>query len=274
MDDRLKDKVVVVTGGGTGIGLGIVRCCLEAGAAVMIAQRRLEIAEGEAARFREEGHTAQAHRCDVSQREDVAALLDRTESLLGPVDVMINNAALTGRALEPCPFLEETDEHWRGVLNINLTGAFIGTQEAARRMIKRGTGGSHNSGSSGASSGTSGSIINISSVAQYAAQEGAASYCASKAGMDGLTKSAAIELAPYGIRVNGVAPGDIHTEQSASVREVAADRGATGKFFRHTPLNRRGRPEEIGHVAVFLASDEAGFVTGATWLVDGGFLSY
>lgn len=259
MSDRLKGKVVVVTGGGTGIGLGITRCCLEAGAAVMIAQRRIEIAEREAARLRDEGFAAQAQRCDVRRREEVAALLDQAESLLGPVDVMVNNAALTGQSLELRPFMEETDEHWRNVLDINLTGAFIGTQEAARRMIALGTGGS---------------IINISSVAQFAAQEGASAYCAGKAGLDGLTKSAAIELAAHGIRVNSIAPGDIHTEQSDRPREDAVGRGATGRFFRDTPLDRRGTPEEIGRVAVFLASDEASFVTGATWLVDGGFLSY
>ena len=259
MNDRLKGKVVVVTGGGTGIGLRIARCCLEEGAAVMIAQRRVEIAEREADRLRAEGFPVEAHRCDVRRREDVAALLDQVESLLGPVDVMINNAALTGKSLELRPFMEETDEHWRNVLDINLTGAFIGTQEAARRMMDREAGGS---------------IINVSSVAQFAAQEGASAYCAGKAGMDGLTKSAALELAAHGIRVNSIAPGDVHTEQSDQPREDAVGRGATGKFFRDTPLDRRGTPEEIGRVAVFLASDEASFVTGATWLVDGGFLSY
>ncbi len=259
MSDLLKDKTAVVTGGGTGIGLGIARCCAEAGAAVMIAQRRVEVAEREAERLRESGFNVQAQRCDVSSREDVAFLLDRTEALLGPVDVMVNNAALTGSSLKLRPFMEETDEHWLSVLDINLTGAFIATQEAARRMIDRGK---------------RGAIINISSVAQFAAQEGAAPYCASKAGMDGLTKTAAIELASHGIRVNSIAPGDIHTEQSDRPKEDAVEKGATGKFFRDTPLERRGRPDEIGRVAVFLASEEASFVTGATWLVDGGFLSY
>lgn len=259
MSDKLKGTTVVVTGGGTGIGLGITRCCAEAGAAVMIAQRRIEIAEREAAALRAEGFEIQAFRCDVRNRDEVAALLDQTESSLGPVDVMVNNAALTGGSLELRPFMEETDEHWRNVLDINLTGAFIGTQEAARRMIDRGAGGA---------------IVNISSVAQFAAQEGASAYCAGKAGLDGLTKSAAIELAVHGIRVNSIAPGDIHTEQSDNPREDAVGRGATGRFFRDTPLDRRGSPEEIGKVAVFLASEEASFVTGATWLVDGGFLSY
>jgi len=189
----------------------------------------------------------------------VNALIAAAVQAFGRLDVMVNNAALTGAAVEARSFLDETDEHWRRIIDINLNGAFICTQAAAKQMLAQGAGGS---------------IINISSVAQFAAQEHAAPYCASKAGLDGLTKAAAIELAPYGIRVNNVAPGDIDTEASHDVVAKAADRGATGKFFRYTPLDRRGQPQEIGSVVAFLASDDASFVTGATWLVDGGFLSY
>jgi glucose 1-dehydrogenase len=256
---RLHNKVIIVTGGGTGIGLGIVRSCAKEGAAVMLAQRRVELAEEEATSLRKDGHRALAMHCDVSKRSDVHGLIARTVAEFGRLDAMVNNAALTGASVEARPFLEETDEHWSRIIDINLNGAFICTQEAARQMVAQGGGGS---------------IINISSVAQYAAQEHVAPYCASKAGLDGLTKAAAIELAAYNIRVNSVAPGDIYTEASADMVEKAADRGAVGKFFRFTPLNRRGQPEEIGAVVAFLASDEAGFVTGATWLVDGGFLSY
>lgn len=259
MTQRLQDKVVIITGGGTGIGLGISRCCAEAGAAVVLAQRRGELAAQAAARLQQQGYRALGLRCDVSQRADVQALIAATVAAFGQLDVMVNNAALTGASLQARGFLDETDEHWQQVIAINLNGAFIGTQEAARQMAKQQRGGS---------------IINVSSVAQFAAQEHAAPYCASKAGLDGLTKAAAIELAPHNIRVNNVAPGDINTEASADVVQEAADRGATGKFFRYTPLNRRGTPAEIGQVVVFLASQEASFVTGATWLVDGGFLSY
>lgn len=259
MSGRLSNKVVIITGGGTGIGLGIARRCVEEGAAVMLAQRRVEIAEREAEKLRTAGYRAAATRCDISVRQEVIDLIEGTVNAFGKLDVFINNAALTGAAAELGSFLEETDEHWQRILDINLTGAFYCVQEAARQMIRQGT---------------PGAILTISSVAQFAAQEHAAPYCASKAGLDGLTKTAAIELGSYGIRVNNIAPGDIATEASADVVGAAEERGATGKFFRYTPLNRRGRPDEIGNVAVFLASDEASFVTGATWLVDGGFLSY
>ena len=261
MSGRLQGKVVIVTGGGTGIGWGITQSCVREGAMVALAQRPadIKIAEDKVSELKRAGHLALAIGCDITERAQVKAMVARTVSEFGRLDVMVNNAALTGTSAEVRPFLEETDEHWRKMIDVNLGGAFICTQEAAFQMVKQGDGGS---------------IITISSVAQYAAQENATPYCAAKAGLDGLCKGAAIELAPQSIRVNLVAPGDILTESSADIIDEVAESGGSGRFFRHTPLGRRGAAGEIGDVVAFLASDEASFVTGATWLVDGGFLSY
>ena len=261
MSGRLQDKAIIITGGATGIGWGIAQSCAREGASLALAQRPADIAiaEEKVAILRAAGHKALAVGCDITRRELVRDMIRRTAAAFGRVDVMINNAALTGASADVRPFLEETDEHWRRTIDVNLTGAFICTQEAAFSMIERGEGGS---------------IITISSVAQFAAQENATPYGAAKAGLDGLCKGAAIELAPHNIRVNLVAPGDIYTESSADIAEQVAETGGSGKYFRHTPLGRRGQVDEIGDVVAFLASDEASFVTGATWRVDGGFLSY
>ncbi|MDE2750645.1 MAG: SDR family oxidoreductase [Chloroflexota bacterium] len=261
MSLRLRNKVVIITGGATGIGWGIARSCAREGAALALAQRPADIAiaEEKVAILRAAGHKALAVGCDITRRELVRDMIKRTAAAFGRLDVMVNNAALTGASADVRPFLEETDEHWRRTIDVNLTGAFICTQEAAFSMIEQGAGGS---------------IITISSVAQFAAQENATPYGAAKSGLDGLCKGAAIELAPHKIRVNLVAPGDIYTESSADFADQVAETGGSGKYFRHTPLGRRGQVGEIGDVVAFLASDEASFVTGATWRVDGGFLSY
>ncbi len=261
MSGRLQGKAVIITGGGTGIGWGITQSCVREGAVVALAQRPadIKIAADRVAELKRAGHSALAIGCDITERALVEEMVAQTVSAFGRLDVMVNNAALTGTSAEVRPFLEETDEHWRKLIEVNLGGAFICTQEAALQMVRQGAGGS---------------IITISSVAQYAAQENATPYCAAKAGLDGLCKGAAIELAPHGIRVNLVAPGDIFTEANADIVDEVTESGGTGRFFRHTPLGRRGTVDEIGDVVAFLASDEASFVTGATWLVDGGFLSY
>ena len=258
---RLDGKVIIVTGGGTGIGWGIAKSCVREGAKLVLAQKPddISIAKCRAAEMRADGHSAIGVGCDITIRVQVRDMIRRAVAEFGRLDVMVNNAALTGATAEVRPFLEETDAHWRRLIDVNLNGAFICTQEAALQFRRQGAGGC---------------IITISSVAQYAAQENATPYGAAKAGLDGLTKGAAIELARHGIRVNLVAPGDILTDANADMEEYVKDAGGSGEFFRQTPLGRRGSPSEIGAVVAFLASDDASFVTGATWLVDGGFLSY
>jgi glucose 1-dehydrogenase len=253
---KLKDKVAIVTGGGTGIGRGISRSLAEAGARVVIAQPTLEKAENAADELRAAGHEILPLSVDIRSRAMIQELIVKTLERWGQIDILVNNAAATG-ARFASPFLDFTDELLNKVIDINLKGTFICSQEVARHMVGRG-----------------GAIIHISSVGAYAAQEGATAYCATKAALVGLTKTMALELAPHNIRVNAIAPGDIQTETSENVINEKKERGLAGNFVRRIPLGRRGQPAEIGPTAVFLASEDASYITGETIIVDGGFLIY
>ncbi|MCW1967678.1 MAG: SDR family oxidoreductase [Anaerolineae bacterium] len=252
---KLNDKVILVTGGATGIGRACAQCCLADGARVVIAQPTLAQAQTAAAEMGTPDRVI-GLACDVTQLWQVQTLVTDTVAHFGRLDALIHSAALVAGASQPTAFLDETAAHWQRILDVNLTGAFLCAQAAARQMVAQGDGGS---------------IVLISSVAEFAAQELAAAYCSAKSGLGGLSKVAAIELGPHRIRVNNIAPGDIDT---AAAHALPTAHGASGKFMRHTPLGRRGQPAEVGHVAAFLVSNDASFVTGATWLVDGGFLSY
>src|SRR5690606_37066830 len=251
---RLKDKVAIVTGGGTGIGMGISRSLAEAGARVAIVQSTIEKAERAAEELRGEGYDVLPLACDISRRELVQKAVSATLEKFGAVDILVNNAALTGSKVSE-HFLELSDELLDRTIDVNLKGTFIMSQEAARVMAGRG-----------------GSIIHISSVGAYAAQEGASVYCATKSALLGLTKTMALELAPHNIRVNAIAPGDIRTETSENVVDEKNERGFSGDYVRKVPLGRRGEPAEIGSTAVFLASDDSAYITGETIVVGGGFL--
>jgi NAD(P)-dependent dehydrogenase (short-subunit alcohol dehydrogenase family) len=254
---KLNDRVALITGGGTGIGKGIARVLVKEGAKLMLAQRRLAVVQQTAVELDPSGTRVKARACDVSSRQQVQQLVKETLAEFGQIDILVNNAAITGMpALSP--FLGCSDETWDTILNVNLKGAFMCSQEVARHMVSRGKG----------------VILNISSVGAFAAQQQAAAYCASKAGMEGLTKAMALELASEGVRVNCIAPGDIVVEKNQLIAEELARVGVKRDYVRKTPLARRGLPEEIGHAAAFLASDGASFVHGATLIVDGGFLIY
>lgn len=253
---KLKEKTAIVTGGGTGIGKGISRSLAAEGANVVIVQSTLEKAENAAGELAAEGYDILPIRADISLRDDVRNVMNRTLERFGKVDILVNNAALTGSKVS-APFLEMTDDLLERAIDVNLKGTFIVSQEAARHMTERG-----------------GSIIHISSVGAYAAQEGASIYCATKSALIGLTRTMALELAPYNIRVNAIAPGDIRTETSENIVSEKMESGFSGKYFRKVPLNRRGEPTEIGPTAVFLASDDSSYITGETIIVDGGFLIY
>jgi 3-oxoacyl-[acyl-carrier protein] reductase len=254
----LAGRVALVTGGGTGIGTGIARSLAEAGASVVVAQRRGDLAERFASELQSEGHCALGTTLDVRDRSQVRSVVALARQRFGSLDVLVNNAAITGAPAVQM-FLDTTDEHLDLLLGVNLRGVFVCSQEAARVMVEQGNGGV---------------IVHVSSVGAFAGQEGATVYCATKAGLTGLTQAMALELAPHAIRVVSVAPGDIVTEASARIRTDVTNAGASGKYLRLTPLGRQGQPEEIGDVVAFLASDAASFVTGTTVVADGGFIAY
>jgi 3-oxoacyl-[acyl-carrier protein] reductase len=253
---KLAGKVAIVTGGGTGIGLGISRSLAEAGARVAIAQPTIEKAEAAANRLNGDGFEAIPLTVDIRSRRQVIEMVSRTIDRFERIDILVNNAAVTGPKAASS-FLEIDDELLDRTIDVNLKGTFITSQETARHMLERG-----------------GSIINVSSIGAFAAQEGASAYCATKAALTGLTQAMALELAPHGIRVNCIAPGDIRTDTSENVSDEIKERSVSGKYSRNIPLNRRGSPAEIGPTAVFLASDDASYITGETIIVDGGFLIY
>lgn len=255
---KLKGKIAIVTGGGSGIGTGICESLAAEGAKLVLAQRRVELAKEVAARLRKNGTDAVAVRCDMGRHADIKRLVASTVKAFGGVDIVVNNAAITGLPVL-AGFLKQDKAHIDKVIDVNLKGPFLLSQEAARVMVKQKR---------------KGVIINISSVAQFGAQEGGSAYCASKAGLDGFCKTAALELARHGIRVVNIAPGHVDVPAQHDVPGILKKAGVSGKYYKTTPLADSGRPEEIGALAVFLASDDARFVTGCTWLVDGGWMTY
>ena len=249
--NSLENRLAVITGGATGIGRGIASVLISRGARVAVIQKDPALLENMPASIR--GFLA-----DIADRAAVERTVDAIIGECGDIDILVNNASLTGkRAI--APFLESTGEQLDLIVDTNLKGTFHVSQAVAKHMVKRGR---------------KGSIVHIASVGAYAAQEFASAYCATKAAQVSLAQSMALELAPYGIRVNTVAAGDIYTEANATVVSDLAEAGATGRYIRHTPLGRRGTPEEVGYAVAYLVSDEASFVTGSTLLADGGFLAY
>ena len=232
---RLDGKVAIVTGAGRGIGRGIAERFAQEGARVVVNDLDAAAAEEAAAAI---GATAVA--ADVSSAADVARLF---EAAPGPVDVIVNNAGLTDVSRH---VLDGDEAWWDEILGVNLKGQFLCALRAAGIMSERG----------------GGAIVNVSSVGATAAHRGMVAYDASKGGVEAMTRALAVDLAPYGIRVNALAPGDIEVRSAAP--DDAEPRART------VPLGRIGRPADLAGPAVFLASDDARYVTGVTIAVDGG----
>ncbi len=253
----LAGKTAVVTGGAAGIGLAISYRLAEAGASVVVADIDGDGAEKTAAELRSQGYQAVAARCDVSREDDVRSLMDRAVREFGAIDILVNNAGIYPRM----PLEETRSEDFERVVAVNMTGAFLCSREASRHMIERRRGGC---------------IINIASVdSVHPSAKGLSAYDASKGGLLTLTKSLAVDLGRHDIRVNAIAPGGIMTESMVSSVSGAAT--AQGKselkaFMARMQLGRMGEADDVGRVALFLASDLASYMTGSLVVVDGGYL--
>lgn len=240
-----KGKTVLITGSARGIGLTIAEKFASHGANIVISDVLEDEAKATAKKLNDAGHKAIAVKVDVSNADDVAGMIKSAVEEFGSLDVVVNNAGITRDTL----LMRMSEKDWSLVLDINLKGAFLVTQAAAKVMMKQ----------------RSGKIVNISSVVGQMGNAGQANYSASKAGLIGLTKTSAKELAGRGINVNAVAPGFIDTEMTRSLPEKV-----TEQFIAMTPLKRFGSPEDIASAVLFLSSDDAAYITGHVLAVNGG----
>jgi glucose 1-dehydrogenase len=249
---RLADKVALVTGAAQGIGLACAQAFARQGAQVFMTDVNEDAGRREVLRLRSEGFHASFAACDVSRKIQVDAAVEATVNEFGRVDVLVANAGIVHAA----EFLDLQEADFDRVLAVNLKGVFLAGQAAARQMVKQGGGGS---------------IINMSSVNAVLAIPNQVPYVVSKGAINQLTKVMSLALAPHRIRVNGIGPGTILTELARTA--VLGNREAERKILSRTPLGRLGDPDEVAQVAVFLASDEASYLTGQTIYPDGGRLA-
>ena len=246
MKDMLKDKVALVTGASRGIGKAIALALAENGAAVAVNYSSSEASAVEVAELiKKNGGKAEIFKARVNVEAEVEEMFSAVEKSLGPVDILVNNAGITKDNL----LMRMKTEEWDSVIDVNLKGAFLCTRRAVKGMMKN----------------RYGKIINISSVVGFAGNAGQFNYSATKAGIIGMTKSAALECASRGIRVNAVAPGFIETDMTASLSD-----DVKAAYMEKIPLKSLGKPEDIANAVVYLASPLSDYMTGQTLHLNGG----
>jgi NAD(P)-dependent dehydrogenase (short-subunit alcohol dehydrogenase family) len=245
---RLQGRVAAITGGGLGIGAATARLFAAEGAAVAVGDVKLDAAEAVVREIVQGGGRAIVVGVDVGDAGQVQNFVDRTVAELGRLDVLFANAGIAHSA----PFLEHAEAQWHRVLRVNLTGVFLCCQAAARHMVTQG----------------GGRIITTASINGFRGVENLVGYNTAKAGVIELTKTMAVELAQHNIQVNAIAPAQIDTRLTRGYSEDARARRVA-----RIPMGRFGEADEVARAALFLASDDASFVTGHTLAVDGGYLA-
>jgi glucose 1-dehydrogenase len=251
MSDRLKGKVAVITGSASGIGQSIALRFAQEGAAVVVDYvGQPEAAEQTKAQIESAGGRAITVQADVSKIPDTQNLIDQAYTQLGACDILVNNAGVEKHA----PFQDVTEADYDFVLDINLKGAFFLTQAFVRRLL---------------AAQKPGRIINISSVHEDMVFPNFTSYCCSKGAIRMMMRNLAVELGPHGITINNIAPGAVNTPINTS---LLADKPKLDALLANIPLGRLGTPEEVAGLATYLASDEAAYSTGSTYVIDGGLM--
>ena len=252
---RLSGKVALITGGGTGIGRACALAFAREGAKIAVAGRRREPLEAVVHEIEGAGGKALALTCDVTQTASVAAALSQSEQHFGRLDTVVNNAG----AVLVATAEHTSEEDWQQVIATNLTGTFLVSRAALPLLRKAG----------------GGSIVNIGSVLGLVARKERAAYCAAKAGVSGLTRAMAVDHAKDRIRVNCICPTIVETELGMqSIRQAPNAEAEIQRRIAEIPIGRMGTPEDVALMAVYLASDEASWVTGASFPLDGGVTAY